>query len=103
MTLFGRRVIVTTLDPVPRGLRASPGVLAMNRDEIDAIERSDEETFGRIISIVQAEDMVDALLAMRTPRPRRRALGPSTRLFMLGTLTPGRGERRAPRHAGAPS
>jgi hypothetical protein len=92
MDVFGRRIIATTLDPIPRLFRAAPGVLAMNQSEIDAFTRGDREVFHLIVDICKAEDRVDALLAMQIFRPRRRRLSPSTRLFMLGAVSPGRSE-----------
>ena len=92
MTIFGRRIIITTLDPIPRLFRAAPGVLAMNQCEIAAFKRGEATTFKLIVDICQAEDAADARLAMQTHRPRRKRLGPSTRLFMLGAVSPGRSE-----------
>jgi hypothetical protein len=99
MTIFGRRIIVTTLDPIPRLFRAAPGVLAMNKSEIEAYQRGDREVFRLIVDICQAEDAADARLAMQTQRPRRRTLSPSTRLFMLGAINPPRRETIMERRA----
>lgn len=85
MIFLGRKVIVTTLDDIPRLFRCVPGYLALNAAEIAALERNDGDTFKHIAEIVKAEDMADALLQMR-PKPRRRKkanLSPSTRMAML--------------------
>ena len=89
-TFAGRRVLVTTLDDVPRAFRAAPGVIALNPDEIAALERNDGQTFKRIIAIVQAEDARDARWQMTTPPRRKQRLRPSIRLSMLRGLNPGR-------------
>lgn len=93
MTLFGRRIIVTTLDPIPRLFRAASGVLAMNVREIEAFEQQDHDVFAMVVDICKAEDMAEAILQLRPRRARRRRpLSPSTRLFMLGAVSPGRRE-----------
>ena len=93
MTIFGRRIIVTTLDPIPRLFRAASGVLVMNAREIEAFEQKDHDVFAMVVDICKAEDMAEAILQLcpRTDR-RRRPLSPSTRLFMLGAVSPGRRE-----------
>ncbi len=90
MQLFGRRIIVTALDDIPRAFRATPGVLAVNQVELDALKSGDGETFKRLLAIVQAEDSADARLLAR-PLPRRlQRSSPSLRLFMLGAIVAGR-------------
>ena len=91
MQMFGRRVIPTTLDEIPRAFRAAPGVLALNQAELAALQRNDGPTFKRILEIVQAEDMADATLQMRrsVKRPKGK-IGPSTRLSMLNAIYQGR-------------
>jgi hypothetical protein len=93
MILFGRRIIVTTLDPIPRLFRAASGVLVMNARELEAFEQQDHDVFAMVVDICKAEDMAEAILQLRphTDR-RRRPLSPSTRLFMLGAVSPGRRE-----------
>ena len=39
-TVLGRRVILTTLEPIPPLFRTAPGVLALNRPELDAVSRN---------------------------------------------------------------
>lgn len=93
MTLFGRRVIVTTLDPIPRLFRAASGVLAMNAREIEAFQQHDHDVFAMVVDICKAEDMAETILQLRLRPVRwRRPLSPSTRLFMLGSVSPGRSE-----------
>jgi len=92
-TFLGRRVIMTTLDEVPRAFRACPGYIALNPREVEAIERNTEDDTAvvkELVEIALAETAADARLAMVAPKKRRRRLGPSTRLAMLGTLNPGR-------------
>lgn len=88
--MFGRRVLPTTLDPVPRGLRAAPGCIAMNAEEIAALQANDGEVFKYFVALVHAEDHADALLAMRRPKKRKRKLGPSVRLSMVNAIYKGR-------------
>jgi hypothetical protein len=83
MTVFGRRVLLTTLDPVPRGLRAAPGLLAMNKAELEAFRAGERETFRTIAAICSAEDHAEAMLTLRQPQPRRHRLNAPTRMFML--------------------
>ena len=87
MIVLGRRVVMTTLDDIPRAFRVAPGVLALNAAELEAIRRNDEadaDVIRPILDIVRAEDMADALLQTRPRPPKRLAkLGPSIRLSML--------------------
>jgi hypothetical protein len=39
-TFLGRRVIMTTLDEIPRAFRACPGYIALNPREVEAINRN---------------------------------------------------------------
>lgn len=97
MTFLGRRIIATTLDPIPRSFRAVPGYLALNQFEIAAIGRNslaDTDTIKPIMEIVQAEDMADVnrtfIFKPRKVSRKTPKLGPSLRLFMVNTLSPGR-------------
>ena len=88
-TFIGRRVIMTTLDPIPPLHRALPGCMAMNAREVRAIERNEPEdraTVEYLLAVVLAETSRDANLAMPKLRKRTRPLGPSTRLAMLRAL-----------------
>ena len=58
MELFGRRIVMTMLDEIPRNLRALPGCLALTHVELAAIECKDNETIERIGAIAAAEDRV---------------------------------------------
>lgn len=97
MRVFERRVILTTLDPIPRSFRAAPGVLAMNQREVDAVRRNDpedREVIGEIAEIAQAEDAAEAFQVFKV-KPRRVSaktpkIAPSTRLSMLNSIYKGR-------------
>ena len=87
MMFAGRRVILTTLYPVPRNFRAVPGYLALRQDEVDALNRNDGDKFKEIIDIVKAEDWSDAVLQVRRkPVKRLRHTSPSTRLALLSVV-----------------
>lgn len=86
MRLFGRKIILTTLDEIPRRFRASPGYLALNQSEINALKSNDGNTFKRILDIVQSEDMRDALLKYEKPKVRKTTLQPSSRMARLNVL-----------------
>ena len=86
MNILGRRVILTTLNPIPRNFRAAPGVIAVNSAEIKALENNDGAKFKELADIIHAEDMADAVLQMRKLPKRRNKLGPSTRLSMLNAI-----------------
>ena len=99
MLIFGRRVIPTTLDPVPRNFRAAPGVIALNQIELDAIHRNaedDREIIKPILEAIQAEDMADAMrVYVHKPRKITRAtpkMRPSDRMSMLNAIYRGRHE-----------
>lgn len=83
MMFLGRRIIMTTLDPVPRPLRAVPGLLVINHLEREALKRVDGEIFKMLADIVQAEDAADARLPQQPAPKRRTKLAPSTRMSML--------------------
>lgn len=55
----GRRIIETTLDPIPRLLRARPGCIAMNSGEIARLRDGCGATFKRMMAIVRVEDFHD--------------------------------------------
>ena len=84
MMFAGRRIILTTLDPIPRSFRAVPGCIALHKDEVDALNRLDGEKFKEIIDIIKAEDWADAVLTVR-PKLKKRTvkLAPSVRMSML--------------------
>ena len=86
MNILGRRVLITTLDPIPRNFRAAPGVIAMNNSEIKALQNNDGEKFKELAEIIQAEDAADAMLQMRKLPKRQNKLGPSIRLSMLNAI-----------------
>src|ERR1022692_1139426 len=97
MHLFGRTIMLTTLDPIPRAFRAAPGVLAMNQIEIDSCQRNaldDAVIIKPIIEAVQAEDMADALRTfIHKPRKVTRKtpkIAPSHRMAMLNAINAGR-------------
>lgn len=90
MIILGRRVIETSLEDIPRAFRAVPGYLAMNRAEIDAFRSAEGETFKRIVDIVKAEDMSDAVLQFQKKPKKPTRTSPSTRMAMLRVFNPGR-------------
>lgn len=95
MIFLGRRVLLTTLDPLPRPFRAAPGVFAMNHREAEALRRGDGKVFKELTEIVQAEDAAEArnigVRRHRKPLGRRGPkLNPSTRLFMVNAIYRGR-------------
>ena len=97
MKLFERRIIMTTLDPIPRTFRACLGHLALNDRELRSIRRNDPEdyeTIKEIAEIVEAEDAAEARnvfkfkprnVTAKTPK-----ISPSNRMAMLAVLNPGR-------------
>jgi hypothetical protein len=68
MYFLGRKVIPTTLDPVPRNMRAVPGCLVLNGREIQALEDSDGAVFKKLSEIAIAETRGDALRTWRRKR-----------------------------------
>lgn len=60
IAVFNRRVMLTTLDPVPRAFRACPGVIVLNCQELEAFRRGDRNVVEQIIDICQAEDAAEA-------------------------------------------
>ncbi|MDO8533260.1 MAG: hypothetical protein Q7S17_00765 [Xanthobacteraceae bacterium] len=55
--MFGRKVVRTTLDPIPRAFRTAPGAIAINERELAALAAGDGDTFKEIAAIVTAEDL----------------------------------------------
>lgn len=86
--MFGRRVLMTTLDPIPPLLRTAPGCVAMNQRELDLVNAGDLETVAYFINELQAADAADArnIGKHKALKPRRRTLSPSTRLAMAAAL-----------------
>jgi hypothetical protein len=101
MIFCGRHVVPTTLDPIPRLLRALPCVLAMNAREVMAIAEGDRETTEQLSDFALAENAADARLRMRIllRLPQASALRPSDRLALLAAVVPGRGKIRMGRRA----
>lgn len=60
LSVFTRRVMLTTLDPIPRPFRACPGWIVMNRDELDAFNKGDRDMVALMIDICNAEDAAEA-------------------------------------------
>ena len=91
MQMFGRRIILTTLDEIPRAFRAAPGVLALTHEELRLLQGNDAPTFKRVIDIVQAEDADEARrVFVRRPPRKRRNLSPSNRLALANAIYKGR-------------
>jgi hypothetical protein len=61
LIFLGRKVIPTTLDPVPRSFRASPGHLVLNHREIQGLRNGDGKIFKEITEIIIAETRGEAL------------------------------------------
>jgi hypothetical protein len=53
---LSRRVVLTTLDPVPRNFRACPGMIVLSLAEAAALRSGDGATFKALAAIVSAED-----------------------------------------------
>lgn len=85
MKFLGRRILMTTLDPVPRSMRAVPGIIVMNHLEKAKLEENDGETFKLLAEIVQAEDAADVhrTYIYRKGKKRKKRINPSSRLMML--------------------
>jgi len=60
-TFFGRQIIMTTLDPVPRLLRTVPGHFVLNDREVDAIKNNDGDVWKELADIAMAETRAEAL------------------------------------------
>ncbi len=86
--MFGRKVIHTALDPIPRTFRACPGHIAMNPRELAAVQAGDREVVEELVDILQAEDAAEARGILHHPLYRRptRALAPSARMRQAAAL-----------------
>ena len=89
-TIFNRRVLLTTLDPVPRSFRTAPGVLAMNRTELEAFNDGDRVAVGMVVDLCQAADAAEARNIGVFRRVAVRRTRPSDRLFEVNAIYPGR-------------
>lgn len=87
MQFGGRRIILTTLAPLPRSMRAVPGILAINNLEAEALKNGDGDVFKELIEICKAEDMADAnrtwIVKPRKVTAKTAKLAPSHRLAMI--------------------
>lgn len=79
MIMFGRIVIPTKLDPIPRPFRAVPGHIALNPAEIEAINaelaapsRTPGPKFREVLAIILEEDNLEAENLERMQRRRRK-------------------------------
>ena len=90
--MFGRRIIPTTLEPVPYRFRTAPGVLALNYREIKALQNNDGTVFKEIANIAHAADAAEArmIYAVKKRKRSRVKLAPSTRLAMVNAVYKGR-------------
>ena len=61
MIFLGRRVILTTLDPLPRSFRACPGVFAMNRRERAALTYVIERSISQKARVVSEDERESGL------------------------------------------
>ena len=91
-TIFNRRVLLTTLDPVPPGLRTTLGCIAMNQRELDAFNAGDPATFEHIVRTCEAADARDARFigVHRRRKVPKAKLDPSARLYMANAIYKGR-------------
>ena len=90
MTFLGRHLILTTLDEIPRSMRACPGHLAISHNELTALQAKDGETFKQLAAIVESEDAAEARQVFTYKHWKLRKsnrIAPSTRLAMLGAVT----------------
>ena len=90
MMFAGRRIVLTTLEPVPRAFRAAPGVIVLNTAELTALERNqpgDHDILQEVVEICQAEDMADAMrtfkFKLRKVTAKTPKLAPSHRMALL--------------------
>lgn len=60
VVIFNRRVMLTSLDPIPRAFRACPGVLVVNQRELEGYRRGERDVVGELVEICQAEDAAEA-------------------------------------------
>ena|ERR1035438_4832150 len=93
---LGRRLLPTTLDPLPerRDFRFAPGLMAINERECTALQEGDGSVFKHLANLVQAEDALEAR-GMGVLRPYKAGrstpkLSPSTRLSMINSIYRGR-------------
>lgn len=73
MKFLERKVISTTLDPVPRLFRAVPGYLVLNNREIQGLRDNDGGIFKEITDIVIAETRGEALQIWRRKNVKRKS------------------------------
>lgn len=83
-------MILSTLVPLPRPMRAVPGILAINHLEAEALKNGDGEVFKELMSICHAEDRADAFRTFKF-KPRKVTantpkLAPSHRMAMLNAV-----------------
>lgn len=98
MSFLGRRVIMTTLDPMPprRDFRFAPGLIAMNHREARELAEGDGDTFKALAALVHAEDALESRnigVRRRWKRPnskRSPKLNPSSRLSMVNAIYRGK-------------
>lgn len=86
--IYGRRVIMTKLDPIPPAFRTVPCYIAMNQRELDAFNACDPEVFKQITDICHAADNADGFGVYKHPRwkPPKQKSTPSNRMHMLNTI-----------------
>lgn len=99
MVFLHRKVIHTTLDPIPPGLRACLGHIALNPREVRAVERcgpDDADIVSELERIALAEDKADSRFIykaiVRKVTSKTPKLSPSNRMAMLRIVNPGRSQ-----------
>lgn len=55
-TLFGMRLVTTTLDPIPRAMRTAPGIVVVSLIERDLLKDNDVGTLKRLLGIVLEDE-----------------------------------------------
>lgn len=91
MPFMGRRLLMTTLDPLPRSFRTAPGLLAINHREAEALRRGDGAVFKELVDICHAEFAAEVVQAYRPRRwkPLKNA-SPSARLHSANAIYRGK-------------
>ena len=87
MKFLSRKIILTSLDQIPRSMRACPGHLVLNIQELNSLKAGEGKTFKAIAAICEAEDAAEARTVYRYDKWKPKKLGLSGRLAALGVVT----------------
>lgn len=55
-TLLGQKVVVSTLNPVPRRMRTVPGVIVITHAEQKALNRNNGKVWKDLVKIIVEDD-----------------------------------------------